>query len=184
MARRLGLKPVRAASRLEVDALGEPQPHQQRLVGLLGAAERDVFDDAVAARPRPAPAQRSGCAPCTWRGATAVDDHAAVGARPDARRTRRSASRAGCAGTPRPARRGWRSRRPAGPPLGQLLRQLVEGAAPPRRRARELAARVELGERRARLDGELVERQVPAGERQRLRQLARARPPSVWPGRA
>ena len=66
--------------------------------------------------------------------------------------------------------------------LGHLLRQLVEGA---RRLAighDELAARMQLGERRALLDGELVERQMRCPRAPAPRRAPRARRP--WSGPA
>ena len=59
--------------------------------------------------------------------------------------------------------------------LRQLLRQLVEIVRQLAVGHPQLAAGMELGERRARLDGELIERQVPARQRQGARQLVFAR---------
>jgi hypothetical protein len=55
--------------------------------------------------------------------------------------------------------------------VGRLLRQLVEFRGARRIRDAELAQGAEGGKRRSRLDGELIERQMLAGERQRLAQL-------------
>ena len=149
----------------------EAQAHQQRLVGLLGAAQGRDLRRCRVRPPRRARAHAPAALGRTWRGAHPSTTTRPCAPGPIAGVLAVAPIESGCGGFPRPARRGWRSRRPAARALGHLLRQLVEVV---RRLAvgnDELAARMQRGERRPGLDGELVERQMLACEGQRLAKL-------------
>ena len=150
---------------IEVEALGEPQPHQQRLVGLLLGVERRAFNDAVALgldAGEPALGLALG-----HRGAARPRDHgAAMGAGADARVFAVAPveqvvpallARRGVVGD----LVGRQPRR-----FRHLLRQRVEGVRRLVVWHAQLAAGVELGVGRALLDGELVEGEVAAREPQ------------------
>ena len=160
----------------EVDALAQPQAHHQHLDRLLRRRDRARARDAgrrassTAVEPglRAAAASRSPSAH-----AVAASAGRARPAR--CRRSRRSASRSGCAGSPPRAGRGSRSRSPAARPRAQIscVARYMSAARPAVGQAAQPAARGELAEARARLDGQLIERQVVHRHRQRL---AAARP--------
>ena len=168
----IGAEPADGGQIIEVDAFGEPQAHQQRLVGLLGLAQAHAFEHAMTAgldALGPALGQ-----PLGRRGVTgAADQQAAVRARPDAgvfavapveqvvpallARPRVVGDLVG-----RQARRARSA--PASPRRGR---------APPRPRGPSSLPRgVKIGERRLGLDGELIEREMLAGERQGFAKLA------------
>ena len=156
---------------VEVETLAEPEPHQQRLVGLLGVAQRRDLHGAVTRLLHPLepalglPLRDDGMPP-------AVENQPAV--------------RAGAHAHVFPvapvqqvvpaflARRrvvgDLVGRQPR--PLGHLLGDLVQRQRRVGVGHHEPAGCMQLGERRLRLDGELVERQMPAGQVERLAKLA------------
>ena len=145
-----------------VDAFGEPQPHQQELVGHLRAQQRVVADDAMAERLDP---HQPGLRPPLGRGgvALAVDVETAMRAGTDAGIFVRApideivpALGAG------PRVVGDFVGRKAGGGA-HLLRRVVERARGVFVGHGELAGRVQRVKRRVGLDGELIERQMLGG---------------------
>ena len=154
---RAGGRQRRVARR--VDALGEAKPHQQEFVGALLGRQQVVGDEAVAERFDP---HQPGFGPLLGRGgvAAAVDVEPAV----------RAGADAGIfVGAPvdeivpalgaGPRVVGDLVGRQAGA-VADLLRQVVERAAGVVVGNDELAGLVQRVERRLRLDGELIERQM------------------------
>ena len=105
--------PAKRRVALGVDAFGEPQTHQQIFVGLLGARQRLVGDDAMAAG---LDTHQPGLGAPLGRGRVtrAVDRRAARARRARRRHIRDSASRRDCAGIRRRPARDWKFRKPAG----------------------------------------------------------------------
>ena len=163
-----------------IDAFGEPQAHQQELVGHLRAQQHLVGDDAVAERFDPhQPGFRT---PLGSGGvALAVDVEAAMRAGADAGVFVRApvdeivpALGAG----PRVIGNlvGGEARGGA-----DLLRGVVERAREVLVGHRELAGRTQRGERRVGLDGELIEREMLGGLGERALELGAPRPRASAP---
>ena len=145
-----------------IDAFGEAQPHQQEFVGALFAREHLVGDEAVAEL---LDAHQPGLGPLFGRGgvAAAVDVEPAMRARADAGVfVLAPVDEIVPALGARPRVIGNLVGRQAGA-AADLLRQVVERAAGVVVGNDELAGLVQRVERRVRLDGELIERQMLGG---------------------
>ena len=167
--RRRRSRAQRPATFVELDALAQPQPHQQRLRRPLARRRAASPRRGRGRCARAPPASSPAC------GAAASPRRRAGRARRGRCRDRAgSASKRGCGGSPRRAGHGWRSRRRAGrPPPVMLLGQLVEDRRLVRIARRQLAARGHRGEARAGLDRQLVEREMAGAEAERPLELGR-----------
>ena len=173
----------RAAGKLgvarDIDAFGKPQPHEQKLVGDFLAGEHVVGDDTVAARLDPhEPGLRPFFGGDGVAGAGDIEPanvQATMGARSDA---------GIFVGAPIdeivPAFAA--GPRMIGDLVGRkavrradLLRRVVKRARGVLVGSFELAGRMQRGERRVQLDGQLIKRKMLAGLGKRALQLARPR---------
>ena len=174
MAMRAGSsdRPDKRPETRNIDAFGEPQPHQQELVGHFLARQRVVGDEAVAGG---LDAHEPGLRPFfrRCRVPVALDIESPVGARPDAGiflgAPIDEVVPAFAAG-PRVVGNlvGRQAVRGANLQGGvvQLAAEIVVGND-------ELARGMERGKRRVLLDGQLIEREVVAGFGQRAGEFAR-----------
>ena len=168
---------------LGVDALGEPQSHQQEFVGAFFAVEVIVGDDAVAVG---LDAHQPGLGTLLGRDRVpaAVDVEPAMRARPDAgifvvapvdQIVLAFGAGSGVVGNLVGRQAVLRA---------DFLRHIVERARSASSGVFSLPRRVQVEERRAFLDGELVERQMLGGFGDRAASSSSAHIVGVWSGRA